>query len=700
MNLTLPSASTAQISIPELIDRYCEPSPKEKGKFICPACGGGNLQHKSSGKWNCWNDPSSEHRSDIARILNGQLHQENPQSRNGTPPPRRKSDRQIKQEQHRAKEVQAAVSLTEVEMKVEELTCSYDPAFGISPAKLTAEIAAWAKAHGHDVYAAKMLLKEKLRPIDRISSEDDQCKLARSFHKIKAVWGDRLQYNERTSDAELSGEPIDLDSARVELAVEQNIQCGIEDFQSVVMSIAKQQSYDPVAQYLTTVARQHQGTDILEGLANRYFGTTAPIYETFIRKTLIAAAARVFQPGCNVQHALILQGPQGYFKSTFFKTLCGEQFFDDTMGSANDKDERLKLHRFWFIEWAELEALFRRKDISTVKAFITTAYDNIRPPYGRQTATFHRRSIIVGTTNEDDFLRDPTGNRRFWVIPVQKSIPIDLLEQERDQIWAAAVHAYRAGEQWHMDRDEAAIAAEVASEFEDYDPWESYIEQWIEDTYRETYETNEILERVFQLEPGEIDRKQQMRVAHCMKKLGWEKSCKGKGRKRIWSKKISFLGLKVDQVDHPNSEVLIYKGSEGDQPGDQRGDQPLFEVDHPVEVDRLKGGGDQPQGGGDQPQADRLITHETLSPGGSLGGAINLINLNAQTLKEENLNHFFNVGDKVEIRQSGQFFGKQVFVTKTQHRRNRYEVKGKDWFIARMFDRADLKLVKRSEGES
>ena len=442
MNVALRPESTT-IAISDLIDRYCEPNPKEKGKFICPACQGGNLQYKSDGKWNCWNDPSPEHRSQIARLLNGQWNQENPHSPRTKPPaPRRKSDRQVKQEQHRQKEVQAAVALSEVEMKVEELTTSYDPDFGISPAKLTAELATWAKAHGHDAYAAKMLLKEKLQ-INRGSSDDEQCKLARSYHRIKAVWGDRLQFNERTSDAELSGEAIDLDIARVDLAVERNIQSGIEDFHSVVMALAKQQSYDPVAQYLNTVAKQHQGTDILNDLAHRYFGTSEPIYETFIRKTLIAAVARVFQPGCNVQHALILQGAQGYFKSTFFKLLCGEQFFDDTMGSANDKDERLKLHRFWFIEWAELEALFRRKDISTVKAFITIAYDNIRPPYGRQTVTYNRRSIIVGTTNGDDFLRDPTGNRRFWVIPVKKPIPIDLLEEERDRIWAAAVHAYR-----------------------------------------------------------------------------------------------------------------------------------------------------------------------------------------------------------------------------------------------------------------
>jgi hypothetical protein len=257
MNLALTSASTTSLPpIPDLINRFCEPSPKDKGKFICPICSGGNLQHKKDGKWNCWNDPTPEHRAEIIRFLNKQGEESTP-SRSPITPPKRKSDRQIKQEQDKRREVEAALALSEVQMKVEELTSGYDPAFGISPAKLTAEIAAWAKAHGHDVYAAKMLLKEKLKSSNRVSSDDDQCKLARSYHKIKATWGDRLQYNERTGDAELGGEPIDLDTARVDLAVDHNIQCGIEDFHSVVLSLAKQQSYDPVAEYLTTVAKQH-----------------------------------------------------------------------------------------------------------------------------------------------------------------------------------------------------------------------------------------------------------------------------------------------------------------------------------------------------------------------------------------------------------------------------------------------------------
>jgi predicted P-loop ATPase len=534
MNTT---AGTPALSIPDLIASQCEPDPKEKGKFICPVCEHGNLSIGKTGKWNCWSDPSKEHRAAIAKALTGQ-------TSTGQTSTNPSIIRKTQKQRDREKDVAAAIALSAVEMKVEELAAAFDPQGGISKNKLMAEMSTWCKAHGHEAYAAKQLLCDRLK--DRVPGGDsDQCKLARSYHKIQAIWGDRLRFNERTSEAELDGEAVDLDAARIDLALSHNYQVAVDDFQSVILSLAKQESYDPVAIYLNKVAAEHQpsGSELLEGIAARYFGLNEPIYQAFIRKTLIAAVARVFKPGCPVQHALILQGPQGWFKSTFFRLLCGENYFDDTMGSATDKDERLKLHRFWFIEWAELESLFKRKDISTVKAFISTSFDNIRPPYGRQTQCYQRRSVIVGTTNEDSFLRDPTGNRRFWVIPIAKSIPVDQLIRERDQIWAAAVHAYRAGEPWYLESQQAAIASQVAAEFEDTDPWEPFIEDWIAQFGRSGFSTNEVLECLFKLEKADIDRKQQMRVSECLKRLGWEQGFKGEARKRIWIKKKDLLAL-------------------------------------------------------------------------------------------------------------------------------------------------------------
>ena len=171
-----------------------------------------------------------------------------------------------------------------------------------------------------------------------------------------------------------------------------------------------------------------------------------------------------------IDTALILQGKQGYKKSTFFKILAGD-YFDDSLGVVSDKDERLKLHRSWFIEWSELESIFRRGDVSQTKAFLSSSIDAVRPPYCRQTQDFARASIIVATTNKDEFLSDETGNRRFWIIPVQKRINVKLLAKERDAIWAAAVSAYKSGEQWWLDYEAEIEAETIAEELQTSDPW-------------------------------------------------------------------------------------------------------------------------------------------------------------------------------------------------------------------------------------
>lgn len=649
MNQTQALSQQFTVSIPDLITRYCEPNQKEQGKYQCPICGGGNLQFSNAGdKWNCWNDPSNEHRSDIAKWLNDLWRQDNPENKAPI-----RSQRRSRREERKQKDVIAAVAASEVEMKVEELVASYDPAFGITKAKLSTEVSAWAKAHGHDGFAAKMLLKERLAATGVIESgTSETVKLARNYHKISDVWGDRLKWNERTSKIELDDEPIDLDIARVNLAIEHNIQCGAEDFFSICTVLARKSSYDPVVDYLQSVASRHKEKSILEGIASRYFGVEGSIYETFVRKTLIAAVARAFNPGCTVQTVLILQGNTGFLKSTWFKTLCGAEFFDDTMGNAADRDERLKLSQFWMVEWAELETIFRRKDISTVKAFITTTADNVRPAYGRHNVTYQRRSILVGTSNEDDFLKDPTGNRRFWVLPVQHKIPIDLLREERDRIWAAAVHCYMEGETWYLTAEDEATAADIAAQYEDYDVWGDFISAWLEMFNPATATTEQILKEVFHFEAGDMDRASQMRVARCMKQLGWDQKMKGKNRHRVWTKKISFLPNEVDHVDLPPLEPSDSKGFRGDQPGDQ----PQNEVDHPNEVDlppkNLVQGGDQPLAGGDQP-GDQPLKKVDRLPEASDSDGFRGVDQPDQP-KSPKKGEIFKKGDRVLIERDGE----------------------------------------------
>lgn len=352
-----------------------------------------------------------------------------------------------------------------------------------------------------------------------------QYRLMTEYQIVERVLSDRIRLNTLKHQVEIDGDPINLDRIRLDFALDYGIylKSNKEEAITIVQRLAEKNSYNPVVEYLQQVYRIYgNDTSILDGIAERYFGQTAPIYQAFIRKTLIAAVARAMQPGCKVDTTLILQGRQGTFKSTFFKTLAGK-WFDDSFGSPSDKDERLKLHSTWIIEWAELETVFRRKDISATKAFLSSSIDAVRRPYGRAIEEMHRRSIIVGTTNEDEFLHDSTGNRRFWIIPVLQHIPIDLLTEERDRIWAAAYAAWAAGEEWILNREHEAQSQLINGQFETIDPWFDYVQEYSQDLDRDYFTIREFLEQKLKMEPARITKADEMRVSACLRRLGWKK---------------------------------------------------------------------------------------------------------------------------------------------------------------------------------
>ena len=369
----------------------------------------------------------------------------------------------------------------------------------------------------------------------REEDENKPCTLARQFQEVKAVLGQRLRLNSLKLQIELDGQPLNPDRVHLQLANDFNLQIARANALDIVSELGEQRAYSPVVEYLNRVYDQYGGdTTILNDFASRYFGTDNSIYNTYLQKTLVAAVARVMQPGCKMDTALILQGKQGVGKSSFFKLLAGEDWFDDSLGHISDKDERLKLHVTWFIEWAELESVFKRRDLASVKAFLTCSRDYIRPPYGRSVQAFNRPSIIVGTTNQDEFLGDPTGNRRFWVIPLQKVVDLRQLQQERDRIWAAAVTLYKAGELWWLSQSEEEVSTALISEYQIVDPWQEEIAKFI--AVRITVTTSEILHHCIHVELERQDRNHKMRVANILRSMGWvqERQYVNGKRKRVW----------------------------------------------------------------------------------------------------------------------------------------------------------------------
>ena len=380
--------------------------------------------------------------------------------------------------------------------------------------------------------------------------------IAANFQRLKALLGNRLRLNTLSKEIELDGETVTIDSLELRLALEHNKQ--FKYLQTISTGLAKEAQYNPVKEYLEACHAKH-GNDatILENFATNYLNRPEPIYNTFLRKWAIGCVARIMQPGCKLDTALILKGSQGIGKSSLFKVLASQEWFDDSLGAIGDKDERLKLHRAWIIEWGELETIFKRKDVSATKAFLSCSVDNVRPPYGRSVEIWKRQSVIVGTTNQDEFLNDPTGNRRFWVVPISGNLDLERLRAERDRFWAAAVELYERGESWWLSSTEEFQSEQIAQEFQNRDPWYEAVERHVSVIPDGRATTSEILTNGIKLELSRQTRGEQMRVADILRSLGWEQKTQvylGK-RQRIWAAP-AIAQHPESQPTQPISEVV------------------------------------------------------------------------------------------------------------------------------------------------
>jgi predicted P-loop ATPase len=387
---------------------------------------------------------------------------------------------------------------------------------------------------------------------------------------IKKLYGGRLRFNTLKQQIEFSDEPLDLDFVRHEICSALDKDIPQSDITDILLGLANQRRYCPVAGYLERVAQTYANDDLdLDTLADILFVLQKPreqnkrLARAYFKRHLIASVARAFRPGCKVDTALILQGLQGILKSAFFGILYRQDlgWFDDSMTESGDKDELLKLHQHWCVEWAEFERTLGRKGNSKIKGFMTTKVDNFRPPYGRQTKAFPRRGVLVGSTNEQEFLTDATGDRRFWIIAVE-SLNLKLAEELRDRIWAAAVKAYRAGEQWWLTREEAVLHDEANQPFRMSDPWETPIQAYLNEHHLDRVTVSELLTRATELEVSRQTRGDEMRVTGILKQMGWNKSDKRvtiNGVKRyVWvapNEPTNPPTNPIDQPDQPFIEV-------------------------------------------------------------------------------------------------------------------------------------------------
>ncbi len=308
---------------------------------------------------------------------------------------------------------------------------------------------------------------------------------------------------------------------------------------SQINEVARRNPYNPIRDYFNSL--KWDGIDRLATLPEELFGSPATtIYGVFFSKWLVSAVARVMRPGCKVDCIIVLEGDQARLKSTFLRVMAeigGVTYFADDLHDIESKDSTIQMQGILIVEVAELHA-FQKKDPDAIKSWLSRQTDRYRPVYGKLAIDVPRKWVIAGTLNPagSGYLRDPTGARRFWPIPVRQTINIKRVEEIRDQLWAEAVHLYRSGYQWHLDEDETTQAGEVTEDRYEDDPWDGLIDEFIRG--RDRFTIQDII-RGLNIPVAQQTQLTSRRIGRHLRHRGWEKRLAriGQGRDYVWTRR-------------------------------------------------------------------------------------------------------------------------------------------------------------------
>ena len=239
-----------------------------------------------------------------------------------------------------------------------------------------------------------------------------------------------------------------------------------------------------------------------------------------------------------MDNMLVFEGKQGAGKTTAVAALFGREYMISSISDFKSKEASIALQGRWVAEVAELAAL-KKTDITDVKKFITETVDQFRPVHGRNTIDRPRRCVFIGTTNEHQYLKDATGNRRFWPVPCG-DVNVPQIATDRDQLWAEAVERYRAREPWWLT-DEAQIskAESIQGDRTESDVWGELIDRWLDEPEHRSAEvltTGVILTEAIKMAADRQGRADEMRVANHLSKRGWRRTKRRlfKGSPPVW----------------------------------------------------------------------------------------------------------------------------------------------------------------------
>jgi putative DNA primase/helicase len=309
----------------------------------------------------------------------------------------------------------------------------------------------------------------------------------------------------------------------------------------IVAAIAQDNLRNPLQDYLNDLT--WDGQPRLSRWLTAAFGVEeSRVHELIGRRWLVQAVARALRPGCKADVVLVLAGKQGIRKSSALRELAGVEFFSDSPIPIGEGPRAMsQVYSAWVHELSELASL-RGKAVEDVKSFITKTHDDFQPLYARSQVHWARFSVFAGTTNEDTFLGDPTGARRFWPVKALQ-VDIDWIRSNRDQLWAEAAHAFREGEVWWLDAAEEEMISGEREQYQREETWETLVAGWIatrtpdqlDNRYLRTALTAaRVLREALDIDANQHTTGNITRVGQVMSRLGYAKSRPTLDGTRTW----------------------------------------------------------------------------------------------------------------------------------------------------------------------
>ncbi len=354
-------------------------------------------------------------------------------------------------------------------------------------------------------------------------------------------WRERLRWDAFALRVELRGahpgsawrawdDAVDTPDVRADLSRDLLASWPAEDVRAYALGAARLTEWHPVREYLRGL--RWDGLPRLWSWVPRFYGAPDTTLNREIgARWMISAVARVMRPGCKADSVLTLAGPQGCGKSRSLAALGGAWFADSPL-AIGDKDGAQTIVGAWLWELAEMHSV-QGRTLEAVKAYLSQSDDRYRPSYGRRgdVESIPRQTVFCATVNPETggrFLADRTGNRRFWLVPVQRTpgAPVDVagLEAERDQLWAEAFAMFEAGERWHLAPEQEAelVGAQEDAQGE-IDPWAPLVGEWLSTRAPEHFTTAEAAEAAVKLDPSRLGQREARRLAACLHDAG----CRG-----------------------------------------------------------------------------------------------------------------------------------------------------------------------------